>query len=178
MINIIAFLGPSGVGKSTLQSLLDIQPIVTWTSRLPRKGEINGVNYHFTTKDTIMHMYEQGALLEFTHYNENLYGTALDSINELIATEKIASIIVDGNGANELRKKYRDHVLILGVYAPIEECILRLTTRGDSDSVLRIATYHDEVQLMQTLADFTINNSRANWDRSVTLMQLLLKGIR
>ena len=172
MTNIIAFLGPSGAGKSTLQGFLDIQPIVTWTSRLPRKGEINGVNYHFTTSDTIMQMFEQGLLLEFTSYNGNLYGTAAASLDEVILKGLLGSIIVDSNGASELRKKYCERVLLVGIYAPEEECIARLKKRGDANALLRVSTYQEEVQAMQQLADITINNAKENWDRSRKLVQL------
>lgn len=177
MINIIAFLGPSGAGKSTLQDFMDIPPIVTWTSRSPRLGEVDGVDYHFTTQETIMRMFEEGLLLEFTQYNGNLYATAAASFEQVIRSGALSSVIVDSNGASELRKKYGERVLVLGVYAPVEECISRLQKRRDPNALERVFTYQEEVQAMQKLADIIVNNAKDNWERSKRLVQLFKKQL-
>ncbi|AIF51865.1 guanylate kinase [Pelosinus sp. UFO1] len=177
MINIVAFIGPSGVGKTTLQRSLGLNPIITWTSRLPRKGEKSGVEYHFATRDEIMQMHRDGKLLEYTEYKGNLYATSLESIRRLIEFGEIGSIVVDCNGALKLKSTYSANTLFLGVFATLEECITRLSSRGENDD-MRLLTYHEEINVMQHLADITINNSQSNWDRQVNTIQLILKGLQ
>lgn len=177
MINIVAFLGPSGAGKSTLQKELGLGPVVTWTSRPPRHGEVNGVNYHFTSKDCILDMLNQGILLEHTEYKGNLYATPLESIHSIIARKEVCSIVLDANGIRELKRRYDYHVLILGVFAPFEECRERLLKRNITSVEERLSTYHEEIAQMQLLSDLIINNSMSNWSRNRNILQLLLQGI-
>lgn len=177
MINIIAFLGPSGSGKSTLQSVLGYKPIVTWTSRKPRPGEINGTHYHFANRDKILKMYKKGLLLEYTEYNGNLYGTGLNSIRELIDSNDYSSIVVDANGAKELKSKFPSSVLIVGVVAPYEECKVNLIERKDRNVGERLATYVDEINSVMELSDMIINNSKENWQKSTDIIKILKLGM-
>jgi guanylate kinase len=173
MLNLIAFLGPSGVGKSTLQGLLGYNKIVTWTSRQPRAGEVDGVHYHFADNDKILSMYHQGLLLEYTQYNGNLYGIALSSLKEIIDNNKKAAVAVDANGARELKYRFGDAVLVIGVIAPYEECKERLLKRDDKNIDIRLATYSQEVNTMLELSDVIINNSKANYQKAANLVTMI-----
>lgn len=177
MINIIAFLGPSGSGKSTLQNVLGYNPIVTWTSRKPRPGEINGKHYHFANRDQILNMYKEGLLLEYTEYNGNLYGTGLNSIKKLIESNDYSSIVVDANGAKELKSRFPRSVLIVGVLAPYDECKDNLIERKDKNVSERLATYEDEINSVMELSDIIINNSKENWEKSTNIIKMLKFGM-
>ncbi len=177
MINIIAFLGPSGSGKSTLQSVLGYKPIVTWASRKPRPGEINGKHYHFANRDKILKMYKEGLLLEYTEYNGNLYGTGLSSIQKLIDSKDYSSIVVDANGAKKLKSRFPSSVLIVGVVAPYEECKVNLIERKDRNVGERLATYVDEINSVMELSDMIINNSKENWQKSTDIIKILKLGM-
>ena len=82
----IVLSGPSGVGKGTIvANLLASLPIhysISMTTRSPREGEQNGVNYYFVTKDEFEKQIKQGNLLEYATYNNNYYGTPKDKIEE------------------------------------------------------------------------------------------------
>ncbi|WDF51123.1 guanylate kinase [Paenibacillus sp. KACC 21273] len=80
--SIVVFQGPSASGKSTLQARLGVPKIVTWTSRQPRAGEQDGVDYHFATREQIELMFRQGLMLEMSEYRNNLYGTSISSIED------------------------------------------------------------------------------------------------
>tara|TARA_B100000965_G_C19374166_1_gene661712 strand:+ start:283 stop:825 length:543 start_codon:yes stop_codon:yes gene_type:complete len=177
MITIIAFLGPSGSGKSTLQSVLGYKPIVTWTSRKPRPGEINGKHYHFANRDQILNMYKEGLLLEYTEYNGNLYGTGLNSIKKLIESNDYSSIVVDANGAKELKSRFPSSVLIVGVLAPYDGCKENLIERKDKNVNERLATYSDEINSVMELSDIIINNSKENWGKSTDIIKMLKLGM-
>ncbi|WP_432663722.1 hypothetical protein R9X47_24445 [Wukongibacter baidiensis] len=178
MIKIIAFLGPSGSGKSTLQNLLGYKPIITWTSRQPRLGETNGIHYNFATRDQILNMHKEGLLLEYTEYNGNLYGTGLDSIKKLIDSNDYGSIVVDANGAEKLKNKFPDSVLIIGVIAPYEECKENLIKRKDKNTKERLSTYSDEITSVMNLSDIIINNSKSNWEKSCNILKVFKTGMQ
>ena len=89
--------GASGVGKSTvLAKAMALQPqlqfSVSATTRKPRPGEIDGVNYFFVSKETFQDMIEQGAFLEYDAHMDNYYGTPKAQLEEKLLT---GSVILD-----------------------------------------------------------------------------------
>lgn len=177
MINIIAFMGPSASGKSTLRDSMELDRIVTYTSRKPRQGEIDGVDYHFISREMIMDLHDQDRLLEFTEYNGNMYATGIESLTQVIDKKGLSTIIVDKNGALKLRELLGDKVLIVGVLAPFEECRERMFDRKESDISRRLSSYEREIEEIKKTADLIINNSRANWDKARDILAYLKKGI-
>lgn len=177
MINIIAFLGPSAVGKTTLREMLNLERIVTYTSRAMRDNEQDGIDYHFTTREHILSMYNNNLLLEYSEYNGNLYATALSSFNYAIETNQCVSIIVDKNGAEILKSKYNDRIMIIGVFAPFQECEERMLKRDDQNTNARLNSYNDELIALNELSDILVNNAKENWHKSSQLMNLLKAGV-
>lgn len=173
MYNIIAFLGPSASGKTTLQKHLGFDKIVTYTTRLPREGEENGVAYHFTDKNTIIDMYEQGLLLEYTEYYGYYYGTDIKSIERTIIENKVASIVVDVHGAKVLKEKFLSNILIIGVDSTYEECRERLAERDDYNNDLRLKIYNEEHEGLTLWSDLIINNNMANWKKAFEIVDLI-----
>jgi len=171
--NIIAFLGPSASGKTTLQKHLGFDKIVTYTTRLPRNGENEGVDYYFTDKKTIIDMYEQGLLIEYTEYYGNYYGTGRESIERIIGNDKNASIIVDEHGAKVLKENFASNVLMVGVDAPYEECRERLAERDDCNNDLRLKTYNEEHDELLKWSDIIINNAKVNWSKAFEIVNLI-----
>lgn len=177
MINIIAFLGPSAVGKSTLRDMLQLNRIVTYTTRQPRSGEIDGLDYHFTQREIILEMDLQELLLEFSEYNSNLYATSLNSFKDLISKNECATIIVDKNGAWKLKEVFSDRVMIIGVIASYEDCKSRMEARNEIDISQRLASFDDELASLNEISDIIINNSKSNWHRSHEILNVIRTGI-
>ena len=177
MINIIAFMGPSASGKSTLRDSMELDRIVTYTSRKPRQGEIDGVDYHFISREMIMDLHDQDRLLEFTEYNGNMYATGIDSLTQVVERKGQATIIVDKNGAVKLKDLLKERVLVIGVMAPFEECQERMIDRKESDISRRLASYEREIEEIKKTADIIINNSRSNWIRARDILGYLKKGL-
>lgn len=177
MINIIAFVGPSGSGKTTLRNQLQMEKIITYTTRSPREGEVDGVHYHFSTEEEILKMYEDGELLEYTRYHGFLYATSLRTISHVIAENTTASIIVDRNGAKKLKERYGDKILVIGITAPAIECVRRMRERNEPEIERRLASYEMEVKLTNRYCDIIINNSELNWERSKLLVLAIEKGL-
>ena len=106
---IIVVSGPSGVGKTTLvETMLEhsssIVRSVSATTRLPRSGETDGVDYHFLPKSEFERLIEQNGLVEWTKYGENYYGTLKSTLESTIKAGKDIILIIDVDGAIQLKK--------------------------------------------------------------------------
>ncbi len=137
----IVISGPSGVGKGTICNRL-LNELNAWysvstTTRAPRDGEINGVNYFFVTKEEFENKIKEGEFLEYNIYNGNYYGTSkeivVDKINEGI---NVFSEI-DVNGAHNIKKVFPDALLIYIAPPSIEVLKERLISRG-TESIEKI----------------------------------------
>lgn len=137
----IVISGPSGVGKGTICNKL-INELNAWysvstTTRTPREGEVNGVNYFFVTKEEFEDKIKNGEFLEYNVYNNNYYGTSkkvvLDKMNKGI---NVFSEI-DVNGAHNIKKIFPDALLIYIAPPSIEALRERLIGRG-TESIEKI----------------------------------------
>lgn len=174
-IKLVAFQGPSASGKSTLQQLLGVPKVVTWTSRMKRAGEINGKDYYFATQEQMLEMHKNGKLLEMTEYQNHYYGINYDSINEICGEDNPRSIVVDANGADELKKRLKNELLLIGVSAPIAECQNRLKKRNTAEEEIqrRLFSYHTEIEQLKK-CNLIINNA----DEYQMAAELLIKWIK
>lgn len=107
---LIVVAGPSGSGKTSLVSLaLERLPSmafsVSWTSRAPRSGELGGKDYHFVHRDRFREAVEQGRFLEHATVHGNLYGTALDEVERLLAGGDDVLLDIDVQGAEQVRSR-------------------------------------------------------------------------
>lgn len=146
-ISLVVFQGPSASGKTTLQAVLGLPRIVTWTSRAPRQGEIDGVDYHFTERKTLEQMMNEGKMLETSEYRGHLYGTSLSSIEDTAGGAGLRSIVLDPSGARVAKGLLGDRALMLGVSASRAECEARLLARGSDPEQIaaRLAGYDEEI---------------------------------
>ncbi len=128
--------GASGVGKSTVLNKVmaersDLRFSVSATTRAPRPGETNGINYYFVSKEKFQEMIAQDAFLEYDAHMDNYYGTPKEQLEEKLVT---GSVILDIEpvGAFNVRKNCPDAVLIFIAPPSMEELERRLRSRGDT----------------------------------------------
>ena len=128
--------GASGVGKSTVLSRVmaqrsDLRFSVSATTRAPRPGETNGINYFFVSKEKFLDMIQQDAFLEYDAHMDNYYGTPKEQLEDKLLT---GSVILDIEpvGAFNVRAKRPDAVLIFVAPPSMEELERRLRSRGDT----------------------------------------------
>lgn len=128
--------GASGVGKSTVLNKVmaersDLRFSVSATTRAPRPGETNGINYYFVSKDKFREMIAQDAFLEYDAHMDNYYGTPKEQLEEKLVT---GSVILDIEpvGAFNVRRNRPDAVLIFIAPPSMEELERRLRSRGDT----------------------------------------------
>ena len=127
--------GSSGVGKSTVISQVlaqrpDLYFSVSFTTRQPREGEQDGVQYHFVSRETFEEMIARGEFLEWAEYVGNYYGTSLEVIREKQDRGINVLLDIEVQGAAKVREKIPDAVSIFLVPPSFEELSRRLHARG------------------------------------------------
>ncbi len=133
---------PSGAGKTTLCKRLlnkksDLRLSVSYTTRSPRKGETNNVDYTFITKSRFMKMVEKGAFAEWASVHGNLYGTSVRRMEELNRDGYDILLDIDIHGAMQLKKSCKNAVFIFILPPSIDTLQDRLVKRGtDSKEVI------------------------------------------
>ncbi len=134
--------GPSGAGKTTLykmalERLPDVVHSVSYTTRPPRSGDVDGVDYHFVSNEVFEGMVASGAFIEYAEIHGNRYGTGRKDLEGLLASGSHVILEIDVQGAASLRKTLDDAVYVFVAPPSIEECRERLSARGkDSTEVI------------------------------------------
>ena len=109
--------GPAGSGKGTVNGHLlkrdDFIYSVSATTRAPRPQEIDGVNYHFISKDEFLSRINSGDMLEYTEYCGNFYGTPLKEALEVLESGKNLILEIEVEGAHNVKAKYPEAILIM-----------------------------------------------------------------
>jgi guanylate kinase len=141
--SLFVITAPSGAGKTSLiEALLKADPSLTesisYTTRAPRPGERNGVNYHFIDERTFLAMKERGEFLESAEVHGYRYGTSKKVITEALARGEDLILEIDWQGARQVRALYPDCVGIFILPPSIEELERRMRARGqDAEAVIR-----------------------------------------
>jgi len=141
--NLYIVSAPSGSGKTTLlQHLLrsfdDLKFSVSHTTRPPRQGEKDAVDYYFTDRTTFMRMVDRGEFLEWAEFNGQLYGTTGAFVEEQIGAGRDVILDIDVQGAKQVKNTIKDATAIFILPPSFEELKRRLTDRMlESDDVIR-----------------------------------------
>jgi len=127
--------GPGGVGKSTVSEYLrrncpDIWVSVSATTRSPRSGEVDGVDYFFLTESEFKARIERGDFLEWAHFAGNYYGTPKAAMAEQIAAGKSVLLEIEISGARQVRAASQVAYLVFLAPPSIAELERRLLGRG------------------------------------------------
>jgi len=154
---LFVFSGPSGTGKGTiLAGYFDkyndskLKYSVSATTRNPRSGEVDGVNYFFKTKDEFQQMIADGEFLEWASFCDNFYGTPIKYINDMLDSGVDIVLEIETVGAMKVREKCPDAVMIFVLPPSMSVLRKRLTERGTEDSDViekRLSVAKDEISL-------------------------------
>lgn len=134
---LIIISGPSGVGKDTIIDALrerrhdpEYHYVVTCTTRAPRPGEVDGVDYHFLTRDAFLRLRADRQLLEANEVHGNWYGAPRDQVREAVLAGRHAILKIDVQGAQVVKEQVSEAVLIFVVPPSLETLFARLRARA------------------------------------------------
>ena len=167
---LIVLSGPSGVGKGTVRAAIFAKGeqkfvySISATTRLPRTGETDGVDYFFKTREEFEQMIQNKQLLEYAEYVGNYYGTPLEYVENTLAKGKDVFLEIDVQGAIQVRELMPEGVFIFLTPPDLNELESRIVNRGtDSDEVIakRMKTAREELELMKYY-DYSVVNDTVN----------------
>ncbi|MBR3269261.1 MAG: guanylate kinase [Oscillospiraceae bacterium] len=163
---LIVLSGPSGSGKGTLVAEIlkrgDCAVSVSATTRSPREGEIDGVHYHFISREEFEQRIREDGLLEYAQYCDNFYGTPRKEVEEMRAQGKHVILEIEVQGAFQIRERCPEAVLVFTTPPTLEELNRRLHKRGtETEEVIekRIARAKEEMPLAEQY-DYIVLNDR------------------
>ena len=163
---ILVLSGPSGAGKSTIihnasNHIGDFYFSISTTTRPPREGEQNGVDYYFVSKEEFEEDIKAGEFLEYATVHGNYYGTSLKPVNQALSEDKLVIFDIDIQGHRLVRAKIGDLVTSAFITPPtLSELEKRLYGRSTDDTDIikkRIAIAKEEIKAIGEF-DFVIIN--------------------
>ena len=132
---LIVISGPSGAGKGTIcKALLEkhdnIYISVSATTRSPREGEVEGVNYYFLTKEAFEKKVSENGFLEYANVHGNFYGTPKVNVEKMLEEGKDVILEIDIQGALQVKENFKEGVFIFILPPSMEELKKRIIKRG------------------------------------------------
>ncbi len=181
---LVILSGVSGAGKDTIKKELikrmdNVITLPSFTSRKPRVGEEEGVQYHFITKQEFEERIKNNEFYEYDLHHENYYGTSRKLLNEKIASGKIIVKDIEVNGTENLIKLLKDETKLVTIFLRVEkeELRRRLETRGDNlteDEIeLRLGRLDYEEDKIR-LYDYMIKND--DFEKTVQLIMTIIEN--
>lgn len=180
-LKVLAIMGKAGSGKDTIaKELLKLRPhkfnrVVSATTRPPREGEVNGVDYHFLTPETFLRELDNNRMIEATCFNNWAYGTPIMSLDE----EKINLLVLNPEGVQILSWDDRIDLKVAYIEATDKERLIRQLNREENpdieEIIRRFSTDKTDFQIAENEDEFpTVSKFKNNtrWEFSDTIRQI------
>lgn len=165
---LIVLSGPSGVGKGTVRKALFSEPdislqySISMTTRSPRAGEVDGVDYFFKSREEFERLIHEERLLEWAEYVGNYYGTPIDYVEKTLQEGKDVFLEIEVQGALQVRKAFPEGLFIFLMPPSLSELKNRIVTRGTESEELinnRMNVAKEEIELMDAY-DYVVENDK------------------
>ena len=183
---VIVISGPSGSGKGTVvEQLRKIYPnagvSVAATTRQKRTGEVDGVHYHYKSREEFEKLIESGEVLEHTTYNGNYYGTLRSEAEKIVNSGRDLILEIEVDGAGQIKKLLGDECTAVMLIAPDhKELESRLRGRGtDTEEAIlnRLATARKEISLAP-MYDYIVVNENGKVEECAENIVAIIKAER
>lgn len=164
---LIVLSGPSGVGKGTVRKALfaqddvDFQYSISMTTRKPREGEVDGVDYFFKTREEFEQLIRENKLLEWAEYVGNYYGTPIDYVEKTLNEGKDVFLEIEVQGALQVKKAFPEGLFIFLMPPSLDELKNRIVTRGtESEDLInnRMKVAKEEIEMMHAYDYVVVND--------------------
>lgn len=171
--------GPSGVGKTSIISALmnkleNIVFSVSCTTRPPRPGEVDGVDYFFVSRDKFIEMREKGEFLEWAEVHGNLYGTPKKFVLENIEKGNRIILDIDVQGALQVKRNFDDAVFIFVAPPSYEVLKERLLKRGTENSQSMLKRLENAKWEMSKIVEFDYLIVNSDLENSILAMKSIV----
>lgn len=173
--------GPSGVGKGTVRKSLfekdtDLKYSISMTTRSPREGEIDGVDYFFKSKEEFEAMIEERKMIEYAQYVGNYYGTPKEYVQEQLENGNDVFLEIEVQGALQVKENFPEGVFVFLIPPSFEELKDRIINRGTETEEKvrnRLAAAKQEIEMMDYY-DYVVVNDRV--DKAVQTIQSIVRS--
>ncbi len=168
---LVVISGPSGVGKGTVRKALfdradhRLEYSVSMTTRKPREGEVDGVDYYYVSKEQFQENIENGNMLEWAEFVDNYYGTPINKVNEQLYNGREVVLEIEIEGAMQVKKAFPDAVFIFIVPPSIEALESRIRGRAtEAEEIIqeRLSKASREFGLAHKYDYIVVNDSVEN----------------
>lgn len=164
--HLVVLSGPSGVGKSSviaqaLSMTSNVWLSVSATTRSPRPGEVDGVNYFYISREDFQQRVDAGDFLEWAEFAGNLYGTLREPVLERLASNIPVLLEIEVQGATQVREAMPEAVLVFLEPPSWEELESRLIGRGtesDEQVLARLRMAHKEIEAARDFDHIIVNH--------------------
>ena len=179
---LVVVSGPAGSGKGTVNGMLletkEYVYSVSATTRAPRPGEEDGVNYHFITREEFEERIKEGKMLEYTEYCGNYYGTPLEEALEVLESGKNLLLEIEVEGALNVKRLYPEAVLIMLLppsFAIQEERLRRRGTETEEKILARLERTKEELRTLPYY-DYVVYNHDGRADDCAAHIRSIVKA--
>lgn len=166
---LVVYTGCSGVGKGTIMKRLrelddKVKLSISCTTRAPREGETNGVEYYFISEDEFKKLIEQDGFLEYASYCDNYYGTPEKAVDEMLDNGYNVFLEIEVQGGMQVMKKRPDCISIFIAPPSFDELERRLRERGteDEETILKRLSASEEEKKYQKYYSYTVLNDEVD----------------
>jgi len=160
--------GAAGTGKDSVVKALreahpEIEKTVSATTRAPRPGEQEGVDYYYRTREQFQQLIENDQVVEHNFYNGNYYGTLREEVDKRLAARKVVVLVIDVHGAANIRRMFPGATTVFLLPPSVEELERRLRSRGDtSEEQIKMRLERASWEMEQrSWYDYTVVNDDA-----------------
>ncbi|MCP3026177.1 guanylate kinase [Halobacillus sp. A5] len=161
--------GPSGVGKGTIRKALfdqstDLRYSISMTTREPREGETDGVDYFFKSRNEFEKLISEGQLIEHAEYVGNYYGTPRQYVEQTLEEGKDVFLEIEVQGALKVRENFPQGVFVFLIPPSLEELKDRIVSRGTETEEKvknRLLAAKEEIDMMDAY-DYVVVNDQVD----------------